>query len=154
MQSQAAIPATANPTMRIEEDRVTYRLTNSVDHLYHCLLPGKPMKIFSAFILLLFLFGFGIEAVSASVPARDHHTAGSLLVEQIDGPISPSDEDNSDHGRHALHGCGVCHHAIGFIVSIACPYHKLTVVRFRSPERQMASSFPEPLYIPPIEVSA
>lgn len=118
------------------------------------------MKFFKPFILLAFLIGFGFETASAATPGHDHHVVESGHYDQADSATSngtsdiPEKNENSEHGRHALHGCGVCHHAIGFGLAISSPYQQQLPVRFGRFDDRMNSRPPEPPFTPPIAVSA
>ena len=118
------------------------------------------MNVLKFLVLVTFLFGLVAEAVSAATPGHDHHVIESEAVDQIDGvetgdaPVIPNNNENSEHGRHALHGCGVCHHAVGFTITIISPFQKLLPVRFKRLDDRLISQIPEPPYNPPIGVSA
>lgn len=118
------------------------------------------MKLVKNFLLLAFLFGFGFETATAATPGHDHHVVELGNYDQADGSTSndtsdlPEKNDDSEHGRHALHGCGVCHHAIGFGLTITSPYQQQLPVRFRQFDDRMNSRPPEPPFTPPIAVSA
>lgn len=118
------------------------------------------MNVLKFLVLVTFLFGLGAEAVSAATLGHDHHVIESEAVDLIDGvetgdaPVIPNNNENSEHGRHALHGCGVCHHAVGFTITIISPFQKLLPVRFKRLDDRLISQIPEPPYNPPIGVSA
>ncbi|MHA6287146.1 hypothetical protein [Maricaulis sp. CAU 1757] len=109
--------------------------------------------------MLLFMVGLGAEAVSAASPGHDHHVLNGEVIEQQAPKVSGDDADTSndyeqsEHGRHALHGCGVCHHAIGFGLAVTSPYQRQLPVRFPPIDDRMRSRSPEPPFTPPIAVS-
>lgn len=105
------------------------------------------MRISLQFIILIAVtISMGGEAMLAASADHDHHVDSVLDIESH-GPA------DTDHGSHALHGCGVCHHVVGsrsllLVVDMTATEHHLDLSSERVSSRAL-----EPPFQPPIEVS-
>ncbi|WP_420434761.1 hypothetical protein [Hyphobacterium sp.] len=106
------------------------------------------MRISLQFILLIAMtISLGGEAVLAASPDHDHHIDSVLEVEAD----SPTD---AEYGKHAVHGCGVCHHLVDVrpLLSVVVPI--ATSHRYDLTSDRVYSRALEPPFQPPIDVSA
>lgn len=106
------------------------------------------MRISLQFILLIAVtISLGGETVLAASPDHDHH---------VDSVLNIDDRESADteHGKHALHGCGVCHHVVDVpsFPSVVSP--PKTEHRYDLSSDRVSSRALEPPFQPPIDVSA
>lgn len=102
------------------------------------------MKIVRAILAALFFSAFAGEAVVAMGSDHDHHSSSSI---ERDG------EPSSDHGDHALHACGACHHAVGGSFGTVSSPSALKSGRYRIFSDRVRSFTSDPPFQPPIEFS-
>jgi hypothetical protein len=97
-------------------------------------------------LVLLVLLAFGGEGVANVLPEHDHHSE-SVLSE---GPIETPE---SEHGKHAIHGCGVCHHMVDGRLLMIGVIAIATDHKYDFTGDRMSSRALEPPFQPPIEIS-
>ena len=97
-------------------------------------------------LVLLVLLAFGGEGVANALPEHDHHSE-SVLTE---GPLETPE---SEHGKHAIHGCGVCHHMVDGRLLVIGVVAVATDHKYHFTGDRMSSRALEPPFQPPIEIS-
>ena len=102
--------------------------------------------ILTRLLLLVMLLAFGGEAAAATMPDHDHHSEVTLAVDQGGMP-------DSDHGKHAIHACGVCHHLVDGRLNYASVEQSLSQHRYDVTSDRVSSREVEPPFQPPIGVS-
>ena len=98
-------------------------------------------------MVVVMLLALGGEGLAAAAPDHDHHIDVEFADENREAP-------ESDHGKHAVHGCGVCHHMVDgrahlSSVALISSHHQYERTSDRVSSRAL-----EPPFQPPIEVSA
>ena len=99
------------------------------------------MVYLRAIIAALFLVAFASEAGVAATPSLDHHEIVSL---------DRDDEPQSDHGQHALHACGACHHAVDLRLGAIAPPAERHLGAHPAYSDRAPPSATEPPFQPPI----
>lgn len=99
------------------------------------------------FVVMVMFFALGGEGLAAAAPDHDHHIDHAFEVDVNE----PTD---AEHGKHAVHGCGVCHHLVDGrpLLSVVVPI--ATSHRYDLSSDRVSSRALEPPFQPPIDVSA
>ncbi|WP_370372855.1 hypothetical protein [Henriciella pelagia] len=97
-------------------------------------------------MVLLVLLVFGGEGVASVLPEHDHHSEAVLG----EGPVEVPE---NEHGRHAIHGCGVCHHMVDGRLLVIGVMAIATDHKYDFTADRISSRALEPPFQPPIEFS-
>jgi len=98
------------------------------------------------FLVLMLFLAMGGEGVASVAPEHDHHSDLTMVEEPAEAP-------DREHGNHAIHGCGVCHHMVdGRLLVIGVAVNTSGHKYYFAGDR-MSSRALEPPFQPPIEIS-
>jgi len=89
----------------------------------------------------------GGDGVAEAVPDHDHFF-DNVLKAMAETP------NDSEYGKHAVHGCGVCHHLGDGLSLLSVVVPIATSLRYELSNDRVSSRALEPPFQPPIEVSA